>query len=520
MNQTNLDNLLDAYLDGMLGDDDRAALEQHLLQSDDARRQFWQATQLHAAAREVCLTRQGIDASQGDIKPPQRRFQVSSFKFQILAAAAVIALAITGWFFYQLETRNPKLETTTASSPSLALLTDQQDAVWEDGARAQVGESLPAGSLSLRRGTAQLMLNSGAVVTLHGPAEFELLADNAAAVHRGMLIAWVPPRAHGFTVTTPTAAVTDLGTEFGIRVHDTTLSEIHVFDGSVHVASSTNRNQITLRAGQALAMGPDPRNLESAVHRTSMAQFMQRIRRTLDLSDVLAGGDGFSDATARGIETNTGRPTDSFNLSSRSVSPTRFNPVAHALIDGVFIPDGPTPIDSAGQTRFDFGNTSGNILSTIYTFRPGDERYENLNMSRFCPDRRGVIYMHTNAGITFDLHALRQANPDDRITRLRTVAANVEDVNGIDPRDNEHVSVDLWVLVDGETRFVKKNVNSRDGGFHVDLELSDDDRFVTLAASDAGNGFAYDWVVFGDPVLEMTSDHQHKIDTQQRDKQE
>ena len=37
------------------------------------------------------------------------------------------------------------------------------------------------------------------------------------------------------------------------------------------------------------------------------------------------------------------------------------------------------------------------------------------------------------------------------------------------------------------------------------MPIYDKDRFLTLAATDGGDGIHFDWIIFGDPRLEMVS---------------
>ena len=62
---------------------------------------------------------------------------------------------------------------------------------------------------------------------------------------------------------------------------------------------------------------------------------------------------------------------------------------------------------------------------------------------------------------------------------------------------------DIWVLVDGQLKLSRTHLRPQDGAINVDVELGPKDRFLTLVSTDGGNSFQYDWVVFGDPVLEM-----------------
>ena len=64
---------------------------------------------------------------------------------------------------------------------------------------------------------------------------------------------------------------------------------------------------------------------------------------------------------------------------------------------------------------------------------------------------------------------------------------------------------DLWVFVDGRLKFHRERFRPRDGAFRVDVEIGPDERFLTLVSTDGGNGPVCDWLVIGDPVLQMTS---------------
>ena len=113
----------------------------------------------------------------------------------------------------------------------------------------------------------------------------------------------------------------------------------------------------------------------------------------------------------------------------------------------------------------------------------------------------GLLFMHANKGITFDLDAIRRANPGHKLVRFRTVAGNTEtsSENG-GPRP---VYADVWVLVDGQVRFRRREINGCSGAFPVAFAIDPKDRFLTLVATDGGNGLWWDWIMFGDPRIEL-----------------
>ena len=65
------------------------------------------------------------------------------------------------------------------------------------------------------------------------------------------------------------------------------------------------------------------------------------------------------------------------------------------------------------------------------------------------------------------------------------------------------VFADLWVFVDGQVRFQRREINRFSGAMPAVVSLGDKDRFLTLVATDGGDGIGWDHTIFGDPRLEM-----------------
>ena len=59
------------------------------------------------------------------------------------------------------------------------------------------------------------------------------------------------------------------------------------------------------------------------------------------------------------------------------------------------------------------------------------------------------------------------------------------------------------MLIDGEPRFQRRQIRNEHGVFSVLVPIHDNDRFLTLATTDGGDGISGDWVTFGDPRLEL-----------------
>ena len=109
--------------------------------------------------------------------------------------------------------------------------------------------------------------------------------------------------------------------------------------------------------------------------------------------------------------------------------------------------------------------------------------------------------MHANVGLTFDLAAMREKHEGTYPVRLRGTAGL-----GEGPRkytDNFGMA-DLWLFVDGKLKWVRKDITAKDGAISVALPLGPKDRFLTIVSTQGQFGKSYDWMVVGDPVLEMS----------------
>jgi hypothetical protein len=76
---------------------------------------------------------------------------------------------------------------------------------------------------------------------------------------------------------------------------------------------------------------------------------------------------------------------------------------------------------------------------------------------------------------------------------------------------------DVWVLVDGRPRLSLPHFRPQDGLVKVNVELGPQDRFLTLASTYGGNVRNLDWVVFGDPVLEMAGEAERESPSDSRE---
>ena len=151
-----------------------------------------------------------------------------------------------------------------------ATFTAGVDAQWGGNSLA-VGQRLGGEPLNLKRGSVQIDLDNGVSLILQGPARFQL--DSSALMHLnlGQLTATVPHEASGYTVQTPTASVTDLGTVFGVTVAPDGSGDVQVLKGSVRAqlmvaggqTTDTARDTAIVQADHAVAFRPNATTLAS-----------------------------------------------------------------------------------------------------------------------------------------------------------------------------------------------------------------------------------------------------------------
>ena len=165
--------------------------------------------------------------------------------------------------------------------------------------------------LIVSSGLMEITYDTGAKVILQGPCTYEIDSDRGGYLAIGRLTARVEkesevqgPRSRAthpstfslqpsalFAVRTPTATVTDLGTEFGVEVEQSGATRSHVFQGSVEVRSSNSRSQATsgplveiLRAGQSIRVDRGRKGVVTFTREPGkLGRFVRQISKTTNL---------------------------------------------------------------------------------------------------------------------------------------------------------------------------------------------------------------------------------------------
>ncbi len=400
---------------------------------------------------------------------------------------------------------------------SVAKLNDSLNAQWSN----QSGFTVPrkywkAGTnkMLLLEGYAEFSFKNRARLVLEGPVELQIATENKVILTQGKIFTEVPPEAVGFTVETNNAEIVDLGTEFGVHVDSNGATRLMTFKGKTRLIVGRNNEEQDVQAGEArLIAGIDNeiRNIECEEGyfvRTidSKYKVVWSGQQEVLLTDIVGGGSGFgSGRVDYGFDPETGMVSDGSIVELKAISNTYKPIVFNPFVDGIFVPDGNRQVvSSAGHVFQECPQTNGMCFNNIhYAIRevsfPGDQLNDRM------PER--CLLVHANSGVTFDLMAIRKALPGKDIVSFRGYY-------GIEHEATRPTAsnADFWVLVDGQMRFSKFQVNNHN--LHpVVIELSKDDRYLTLMTTDGAdsNNRRYrgvriestdsDWCMFVNPVL-------------------
>lgn len=406
-----------------------------------------------------------------------------------------------------------------AEVPAIASLTQLAGAVWEDTHAMAAGQKLHAGDeIWLQKGCVEIAFASDRRAILEGPARLRLDSGSEVFLAYGQIAATI--HGGGFEVKSPSGVLKDLGTQFGVAVERDGSTQVEVFEGSVVTESQSATTQaattqpagLTLSAGQAAVISHaavviDPRGAEPQRFVTRLSTNLP----ALDLVDLVSGGDGSTHRRSGGIDALTGESGLLTSVNQRTGDWKIHSVPALPVIDCAFVPDGTKglmPIDSAGHA-FEFPQTSNISINRIWA--AGEIPWFNTNGISTVLDGvnysaapHGLLCIHSNNGLTVDLQAIRRLYPDRVVSSFHCRIGNSY-VNGTQNETAVDPLADVFVIMDGKSRFDKRRFTHRDGIFNVDVPIDAADRFLTLATTDGGDGINDDWVLWVDPVLSLAS---------------
>ena len=236
-------------------------------------------------------------------------------------------------------------------------------------------------------------------------------------------------------------------------------------------------------------------------------QLDRRSGKLIHLADIVGGGNGKGTGKlGEGIDPATGKPQSAKRGVLEGAKPNVFAPSTVRFIDGVFIPaasEEGTQISSSGLRVRHVPRTSGQVWDAI-RFGPVNSQFSTRHGDiDFASDGHSLLSLHANAGITFDLAALRETGLPSQLKFTAMVG-----YFGQTPKNGAGFAA----YVDGELKQENNSLGRDDALVSIELTIPVDARFLTLMATDGGNGIGHDQICFADPWL-VDAQAQEKSDT-------
>ena len=247
-------------------------LESWLLESPDARREYVSFMDMSSSlahyAEEIVTDEDESDQQDTSSANIIIQFVRPSL---VIAALLVIGFTLINFWGSSPDSVKPVQSESTISEKSppvtipndsvFAVLTHTVGVKWGEDADAPpaLGQTLDLRKLEVESGLAQLEFMRGSTVILEGPVSFEIKGSNEGSLQRGKLRANVPAVAKGFSVDLPHGRLVDLGTEFGLHVHEGGSTEIFVYKGRVRYDGLPNTDEAfshEISSGEALFVDP------------------------------------------------------------------------------------------------------------------------------------------------------------------------------------------------------------------------------------------------------------------------
>lgn len=234
----------------------------------------------------------------------------------------------------------------------------------------------------------------------------------------------------------------------------------------------------------------------------------------LDFADVIGGGNGFG--TGRkgiGIDARTGKMQERPFGDLGNVKPGNYASSPYPFVDGVFVPaHDETKISSSGLKASQLPANSGKAWDMIRNGPVSSQFSTTLGNVDYNSPGHSMIGLHANAGITFDLAAIRavgdtgkseepsQATQQPDKPSAASTSYHFSSVVGYGGRTVEP-SAEFRVYLDGHLKATGRL--GRKDTQRVSFDVPASASFLTLISTDGGNGYGHDQISFGDPRLTL-----------------
>jgi hypothetical protein len=229
----------------------------------------------------------------------------------------------------------------------------------------------------------------------------------------------------------------------------------------------------------------------------------------ISLSDIVAGGNGFGRGVrGNGIHPATGKQAKGGVGFIDIEHPDKLIPVpSNRFIDGVFVPRNEATVTSTGIKVAGITPTSGKTWD-YFKFGPSSGFTTNsIDGTDFSVAPNGMLAMHANKGISFDVQAMRSAF-EFQASRFQTLFGH----GGA----KDESQLDFEVFLDGKSVLKARDFRAQQEGLAVDIEIPEGVRFLTLMVTEGTQGISHDQAILGNPRIVPDSTQRQSESRQQR----
>ena len=230
---------LAAIISGDATERDHAILNDTLRCDPEARRLY-----IRTMAFEAMLAREFAPLEEKEIPIAPARHR-DRWIMATAVAASILLGAAAAWRLLPEPVRSATVienQNDTDNEITHAVITTLDEASGSIGGSAlTAGMRLSGGTLELDSGLVGITFDTGAEITLEGPASLRVDSENKTRLNSGRASAYCPEQARGFVMLTPSSYIRDLGDAFSVEVRNNQETDLHVLEGEVEVAA-TGRN--------------------------------------------------------------------------------------------------------------------------------------------------------------------------------------------------------------------------------------------------------------------------------------
>ncbi len=242
---------------------------------------------------------------------------------------------------------------------------------------------------------------------------------------------------------------------------------------------------------------------------TTTRAISQLVGASLDLADMVGGGDGTGNGQdGLGIPIQNGQAMSEMLGYFKDLPPNRFErPRFPAklksppnFLDGVVLPNGSSsvPISSTGHIAEKVPATSGHTWDAVRNGHLSAQVSKTLAGIDYSQKGHSILGLHANSAVTFDLDAIRRhyGYAALRLTATAGFGAN---------KAAQASLADVSLYLDGKLTLRREKI-TKDTVVPIELDMPKNARFLTLMATDGGDGISSDLLFFGDPQLHPIPD--------------